>query len=384
MLRASCVVFVSLIFSGGLVSAGDDSPLGTNAALKYWQAFATLPKLTDAEQKVLIKEFPTMPLDAHARELVTSAEYSLRMMYRGAAVRPCDWGIGWKDDGAETRLPQLSAARVLTALASLRARMSFEKGRPQAAVDDIVAALTLGRQVSLDGSLIGVITGYAIEAHTYDALAIDLPRLNADTLNDLKSRLAALPPGGRPALAIKDAEENTVEWIGGKVKETKDVAELQKLLIDLGLIEGKDQDKTAKARALVEECGGNKEGFLQRLDDMRSAYALISAKLDLPLERSEKEFESVTKGLEANPLYKLVFPSALACRRAQARTDIRRSLLAAAIDIQLNGRDALKNHPDPVTGAPFELTAFDGGYELRSSWQQKPAPLTLTVGRRGK
>jgi hypothetical protein len=74
----------------------------------------------------------------------------------------------------------------------------------------------------------------------------------------------------------------------------------------------------------------------------------------------------------------------LACRQAQARTDVRRALLVAAIDIQLRGRDALKDHLDPVMGIPFEMTPFDGGFELRSTWKQKPVPLTLTVGRRGK
>ena len=385
MLRASCFVIVSLVFSGGLVSAGEDSALGTNAALKYWQAFATLPKLTDAEQKVLTLEYATMPLDARARELVTNAEYSLRMMHRGASVRPCNWGIGWKEDGAETRLPQLSAARVLAALATLRARISFEAGRTQAAVDDIVAALILGRQSSLDGSLIGVVNGYAIETHTYDALAAHLPRLKADVLRDLQSRFRSLPPGGRPALAMRDAEANTVEWIRGKVAATKDTDDLPKLVVELGIVDGTDAaERSAKAHALVEGCGGTKTGFLKYLDEMQGAYAIAAQKLDMSLAHSETEIDRLTKENAANPLFAAVFPSVLACRRAQARSAIRRALLETAIDIQLNGRDALKNYADPVMGGPFELTAFDGGYELRSSWQQKPVRLTLTVGQRAK
>jgi hypothetical protein len=38
----------------------------------------------------------------------------------------------------------------------------------------------------------------------------------------------------------------------------------------------------------------------------------------------------------------------------------------AALAVQLHGRDALKDHPDPVAGGPFEYAAFEGGFELRS------------------
>jgi hypothetical protein len=37
-----------------------------------------------------------------------------------------------------------------------------------------------------------------------------------------------------------------------------------------------------------------------------------------------------------------------------------------------------------VAGGPFEYSAFDGGFELRSKWKLDDKPPTLTVGRRGK
>jgi hypothetical protein len=378
--RLSLIVTALLVFGSG--SARADADLAANAALKYWQAFATLPKLNDPDQHAVMRESTTMPLDARARELVKSADYSLRLMHVGAAVRPCDWSI--EQEGGETRLPQLSAGRVLAGLAGLRARISFEEGRTQAAVDDIVAALTLGRQVSRDGTLIGVVTGYGIETHANETLASGLPKLDAKMLAVLKSRLAALPPGSRPALAMREAEETFLDWLARKVKATKDAAELQKLVIDQGLVAGTAQEQVAKARALVEACGGTAAGLVQRLDEMRSAYAVVAKKLDLPLAESEKAIELVTKSQENNPVFPFTFPSVSACRQAQARTDVRRALLAAAIDIQLNGRDALKDHLDSVMGVPFEMTPFDGGFELRSTWVQKPAPISLTVGRRGK
>ena len=53
--------------------------------LKYWQAFATLPKFTDAESKI-IGDCLTAPLDDAARKILTSSEYSLTMLHRAAAI----------------------------------------------------------------------------------------------------------------------------------------------------------------------------------------------------------------------------------------------------------------------------------------------------------
>jgi hypothetical protein len=69
----------------------------------------------------------------------------------------------------------------------------------------------------------------------------------------------------------------------------------------------------------------------------------------------------------------------------QARADVRRALLATALDIQLDGPGALKNHVDPVTGGPFELVPFDGGFELLSKFKStNDKPWALSVGQRGK
>ena len=87
MLRALSVAMTILVLPLGPARADAPPGLGDNAALKYWQAFAQLPKLTDAQERKLREEYLTMPLDAHAREIVNRADYALRMMHRGAALR---------------------------------------------------------------------------------------------------------------------------------------------------------------------------------------------------------------------------------------------------------------------------------------------------------
>jgi hypothetical protein len=208
------------VFAHSSGTAGGEAPsgLGANASLKYWQAFATLPKFTDAEQTQLMSECLTLPLDGRAREIVGKAEYSLRMMHHGATLPRCDWGIDWEADGIEVLLPQMGAARVLSSLACVRARIRFEEGRRAEALDDLVAALGMGHQVSRDGSLIGVLVGYSIEARIGEAIALFLPDLDPATIRSLQARLAALPKGGNPAEGLTACEEKTLEWFITKVK----------------------------------------------------------------------------------------------------------------------------------------------------------------------
>jgi hypothetical protein len=385
MLRALCLATTILALPPGHASAEAPSDLGANAALKYWQAFAALPKFTDAEQTRLISEHLTMPLDTQAREIVSKAEYALRMMHHAAALPRCDWGIDWEADGIEVLLPQMTAARVLSSLACLRARERFEEGGSAEAIDDMVAALTLGRHVSADGSLIGVLVGYSIEGRTNDAIALDLPKLDSGMIKNLKTRLDALPQGGTPAKALRTCEEKTLDWFIRKVKATKDKESLLAFLNWIGISEGKDRDSGAKARAFLAECGGTAAGVIKFAEEVRPCYALISQKLDLPLDQFEKAFEREILQRAGNPVFKVFFPEVAKIRDSQARTDVRRALLSAALAVQLDGPDALKDHPDPVVGGPFEYAAFDGGFELRSKLMRTDnKPWALTVGRRGK
>jgi hypothetical protein len=383
---ALCLALTLLMLAVGSASADPPPDLGANAALKYWRAIATLPKFTDAEQTKLVAEFPTMPLDAHTREIVAKADYALRMMHQGAALPRCDWGIDWEAEGIEALLPYLSAARVLSSLACLRARLRFEEGRNGEALEDLIAAMTLSRHASVDGSFIAVLVGYNIEGRTSETLALYLPKLSTKMIKDLQMRLAALPPAGTQATALRACEEKTLEWFTRKVKETKDKDSLLSFLTGIGLSEGKAGDAASeKARAFLEECGGNIAGVIKFAEETRPSYAVLAKKLELPLDQFEKEFEKEKMKQAGNPVFKVFFPAIQKAREAQARAEVRRALFAAALAVQLDGRDALKNHPDPVVGGPFEYVAIEGGFELRSKFKgPDDKPLLLIVGQRGK
>jgi hypothetical protein len=387
MLRALCFSTALLIVPCGNASADGPSELGANAALKYWQAFATLPKFTDAEQKTLIGEPLTMPLDAQTRESVNKAEYALRMLHQGAVLPRCDWAVDWEASGIEALLPQLIAARVTTSLACLRARIRFEEGQRALAIDDVVAAITLGRHVSLDGSLISVLVGYAIEGRLSDAIALYLPQLDPAAIRDLKARLDGLPQGGSPAVGLRVGEEKTLDWFINKVKAANDKERLLALATSIALLAAKpeeiEQARKTGGQALLDKCGGTAASLLQVAEAARPSYRLMAEKMALPIAEFDKEFERESARQAGNPVFQIFFPAMSKARQSQARADVRYALLAAAFAIQLDGPDALVKHPDPVAGGPFEYAKYAGGFELRSKFDAGGKPPVLTVGRRG-
>src|SRR5262249_37224460 len=251
--------------------------------------------------------------------------------------------------------------------------------------DDLVAALTLGRHLSLDGSLISILVCYRTERLMGETVALYLPRLDAQTVKDLKTRLDALPPRGGPAAALQSFEVKGCDWLVRKIKDTKDKESLLAAL-SATLDEPPDQ-----ARTFVEACGGTKDGVLKMAEEARPCFALLGKKLGLPLDQFEKEWKDEEMKRAGNPVFKRFFPALAQMGWRSAQADVRRAMLSAALAVRLDGKAALKKHPDPVVGGPFGYVAFEGGFEVRSKVSGRPVPhpqddqpVTLTVGRRGK
>jgi hypothetical protein len=389
MLRALCPTLVLLLLPLGPALAAAPADLGANAALKYWQAFATMPRFTDAEQNKLGAECLTMPLDAPTRKIVARARYALDMMQHGAALPNCDWGIGY-EEGIGAMLPHGAAARMLCTLACLRARVRFEDGQPSQALDDIIAAMTLGRHISRDGVNVLLLAGYAVEDRVREVLAMYLPKLDAKQIRALKKRLDALPAAGTPAGATKFEQIFALDWLVATLKAAKDQESQLTLL-------GKLWDSPEKGRAFFEENGRSLAVLFKFADQTRQVYVRMAKKMELKPDQFEKEWEREVKDQAGNVVFKWIFPAINKVYLWKVRFDVRRALLAAALDVQLDGRAALKKHPDPVVGGSFDYVAFEGGFELRSKWKldeklrarwkldkRFDQPVSLTIGRRGK
>jgi hypothetical protein len=377
-------IAVALVIAGvhPIQARGEATDVRGNAALKYWQAFATLPTLSESETQLLDRGVLHIPLDDVTRTLVARASYSLTMLRHGAALPSCDWGIDY-EEGVETRLPQGPAARVLCTLACLRARLRIEEGHPGEAVEDFAAALTLSRHLSENSGLIVLLFAYSLESRVSEALAGDLLRLDSDSTKSLQARLRTLPPGGRPAQML-EFEEKSLEWTVRRIKEAKDneslVALLSVLVDDADGRRG--QSRSALARKVLDECGGTSTSLRRQLEALRPIYGRMGRMLELTPDEFARGWSNEQARHAANAAFPMLFSAYPKIRQAQARAEVRRALLAAAIDVRIRGREAVLSHHDPADAdRPLEYLPAGRGYQVRSRLKGADGkPLSLIVG----
>lgn len=355
-----------------------------NAALKYWQAFSTMPKMGDKlEQKLKLachEDGFDKPIDQQLANLIEKSEYALRMLSRGAEIRDCDWGIDMRADGAETLLSHLSKARRLARLSLVRARYHFERNEVDKGIGDIVSALTIARHVSHDGTLIGLLVGQSIEASGGKVLAAYLPILDTPSLKVTSARLNSLPPMTSPESAV-ESEELFIDWGVEQIAMEGDGRLLK-------FCETLTTSKEQAEELLI--AGGNREQFIGHLEAIRPLYGEGIRLLALPRDDFKRGEQELARRLKENPVSRFLFLDFGAVYEANAVRSCRWSLLAAAIDIQTNGKEALPSHHDPNGSGPFELipiagsgeTVSESTYRLRSRFKQQDGEVVqLTVGR---
>ncbi len=366
-----------LLFGGSLLA---DEPV-SNAALKYWQAFSTIPRLDAALEEKLDEAcreagFAT-PVDPRLKEWLSQSEYSLRALHHGAAIEHCDWGVELRSDGAETLLPHIAKARTLARLALLRARQAFEQQENEQAARDVVAATVLARHVSQDGTLIGLLVGYSIEMNAMVVMAAYLPQIDSRLLQSTVEQLGSAPKMGSMTDAIA-SEEQFVDWAVEKLQVSGDGQ-----LIDLCMtLTSSKQD----AEDLL-VAGGSREQFIEHLLALRPLYAEMQALIDLPQAVFRERNEILTERLNSNPIARFAAPGVTNLYTANAAYRCRLALWDAAVAMRLSGPDALASHLDPYGDGPFVQIAETSGrdslkrYRLRSRFERHAgAPVELYVG----
>ncbi|HEY1375245.1 MAG TPA: hypothetical protein VGF55_00535, partial [Gemmataceae bacterium] len=346
--------------------------LAANAAMKYWQAFAQLPPRDDHKQE-RVRDWRTTPLDAAARELATESDKCFLYLRRGAALSRCDWSLDY-EDGVGLLLPHLDKARTLTLLACLRARIALADGRPADGVDNLLAALTLGRHVA-DPIMICLLVDLNIELNAGDAIGLLLPKLDVTTVKRVADRLDALPAAATVEQTLVTEREHFVGW---GIRRLKD------------LEQAGGGDMRAKVRALI---GSDDANEIMTLVDDASAKRLIEALeglrpfLDeqrrlvaLPRDQFLAQWPALQAKQSVNHAAKVMLPAVAKVVNARDRARAHFALLRAAVDVVRDGQGALAKHSDPFGKGPFQYAARPHGFELRSALQIEGKPVVLVVG----
>src|SRR5207302_10547105 len=145
-------------------------------------------------------------------DLMAKYDNEFRLVRQAAhAGVPCDWGIDMSS-GPQTLLPQLARGKAVVQAARLRAMWALQQGRPADACDDLVAAFTLGRNGSRDGTLISLLVQIAMEAIVCSSVAENFYQFPPDTLQRLIDGFEAAPARGAVAASVPVEKEFFHNW----------------------------------------------------------------------------------------------------------------------------------------------------------------------------
>ena len=136
-----------------------------NPALRYYEGFILNGEMPQADRDYLFtNEWRGQELPPRFGELISGFDHQFKLARQAAqATVPCDWGIDLSP-GPATLLPHLARCKQLAITAQLRVLWDLQNGKESDARDDLLATFALARNCSRDGTLIGVLVGFADQA----------------------------------------------------------------------------------------------------------------------------------------------------------------------------------------------------------------------------
>jgi len=368
---------ISIFLVSVLALAAAPDPVADNAALHYWRAFSVLPNLNDQQEECLRTVINKGgPASEEAAKVVELGRSSLNEFRRGAACSRCAWATPL-EDGVAVLLPHCAKARQLARLACARAELSFQQGKPEAAIDDMVGVMTLGRHVAADQILVCLLVDLAIERQAINMAARHLVELQPAQLDALAARLDRLPAPLTMRRAVH-AEKDYL--IGGVIRDLSGADAKAKAAWILKEIASQDDADSKRLR----------EASAQQLRDALVALGPVCDEIAAMMNRPPAEIkspETLLSGLNptARTLGMRLLDPVVKCRTNEAAHQTRLAMLKAAIAVVRGGPESLKGESlkDPYGGGPFAYEKTPGGFRLASKTNDRDGkPVTMEFGKK--
>ena len=185
-----------------LVAAGADAqPPATNAALRYWMAFAVMhdPPADQATAQLLDRVAAGTSLwdEAKLGKLLDDNREALDIMQRATTLASCDWGLEY-ERGPNTPIAHLAKARVLGRLNGVAGTRLAARGQLAQAVDVWLAGVRFSQHVAHDGTLISLLSARLALSPSLKSLAraASQPSLDAAHRRQIADTVRAIPDAG--------------------------------------------------------------------------------------------------------------------------------------------------------------------------------------------
>ena len=200
-LRLISLTISFALASASLTFAQQNPPLGENAALRYWSAFAEMQDsaISDQQAKELNAILDgTAPYDdLKYRDLAEKNKSAIETMARGTAFPNCDWGMDYAL-GPNTPVEYVRKALTLGRLNVLYAFHLLQNGDKDGAVRALAAGLRFSHDVANGGTLFATLVAKnLLGTHLRGiAFALHMEQLSAAQKSVLRKALTSLGPDG--------------------------------------------------------------------------------------------------------------------------------------------------------------------------------------------
>jgi hypothetical protein len=202
MKRMLCVFAISAVAVGFFVSRGDAQSAttnSTNAALRYWMAFAVMrdPPADQATAELLDRVAAgTSPWDqARLGKTLDDNREALEMMRRATVLPSCDWGLEY-ELGPRTPIAHLAKGRVLGRLNGVDGTRLAASGQMAQAVDAWLAGVRFSQHLARGGTLISLLSARLSLSPALKSLARVAPQLDASQRTQIAAAVRAIPEAG--------------------------------------------------------------------------------------------------------------------------------------------------------------------------------------------
>jgi hypothetical protein len=190
-----------LIAAFVLVSRVDAQAPSTNAALRYWMAFAVMhdPPADKATAELLDRVAAgTSPWDeGKLGNILDDNREALEIMQRASKLPSCDWGLEY-ELGPTTPIAHLAKARALGRLNGIAGTRLASRGQWSLAVDVWLAGVRFSQHVAHDGTLIALLSARLSLSPSLKSLAraTAQPSLDATHRQQIAAVVRAIPEAG--------------------------------------------------------------------------------------------------------------------------------------------------------------------------------------------
>lgn len=344
------LLFVMLLLAGCFFYFRGAESKPKNAAALYRQAIGELPDGEEWSQ--IVKGSSGSTVSPEAVALIEASAPVLNLVQKASATPFCDWGVDLAK-GPHQEFKFGHSAVKLARLALERARIRFSQGRIEEGLQDWEAALLLARRVGTEPLVLLALSGAQAEGFAVQKIAPYLPRLSQGDFLRLNETIMTLPSKNDLATIVDSEYRLGYGWYEAMLPTDK-----------------------PELHSVLKERGISKEVFQKQVLELREDLAFLRSSF----AKRYPEMLSQLNYSKLAPVTREFLTPLIRAYGNVAKVDCEMAMLRVAVALLSGHPDALTTTMDPLTGAPFELSLWEGGFRLQSRATIDNEPISVVFG----